>query len=41
MILLFISDRLGRLQETYEEKSKEINDVLERLSWREKNGYEN
>ena len=31
MILLFISDRLGRLQETYEEKSKEINDVLEIL----------
>lgn len=28
MILLFISDRLGRLQNTYEEKSKEISDVL-------------
>lgn len=31
MALLFISDRLGRLQETYEEKSKEILDVLEIL----------
>lgn len=31
MALLFISDRLGRLQETYDEKSKEIFDVLEIL----------
>lgn len=31
MALLFISDRLGRLQDTYEEKSKEVLDVLEIL----------
>ena len=31
MALLFISDRLGRNQETYEEKSKEVLDVLEIL----------
>mgnify|MGYP003296483154 CR=1 FL=1 len=31
IILLFISDRLGRMQETYEEKSEEINDILEIL----------
>ena len=31
MSLLFMSDRLGRLQKTYEERSKEILDVLEIL----------
>ena len=36
MALLFISDRLGRLQSTYEEKSKEIIDVLEILNILEK-----
>lgn len=32
MVLLFISDRLGRMQDTYEKKSKEILDVLQILS---------
>lgn len=36
MALLFISDRLGRLQSTYEEKSNEIRDVLEILNILEK-----